>query len=144
MQIEIKINGELADLQEVLKVLLIKPTTTATETAKAALEAATAKAKETPAAAPLSENMKEEINLAAVDGHKDKPQPEAPKTETQVSNPSTDTTISFEEFRATVGAAALVDKEKVKLILKEFGATKTSEVDPNHFYAIMQDLTRIK
>jgi len=143
MQIEIKINGEAAELHDVLRALLnsTAPATAAEvnsiDLRKPAATKAPAKAKE-PTVVPTPNP---EPQQTAAPEAKPTPQPEP---QPEVSNPSTDAAISFEEFRAAVGAAALLNKDAVKAVLKKYDATKTSEVIPELYAECLTDIKAIK
>jgi hypothetical protein len=151
MHIEIKINGEAAELQDVLRALLNKAEqATTTEANSIDLRKPTKSRKpgdvvkvETSKADEHADGEKYLTGSASYPSGMDKPateavkeQPEAPTTEVQG--------ISFEEFRKAVGAAALINKEAVRAALQKYGAAKTSEVKSEEYGAIMDDLKAIK
>lgn len=132
MTIEIKINGEAAELHDVLRALLnsTAPQPEANTIDLRKSTKAPAKAKEPtpqPATAPEPQT----------------PEPQAPEPQAQEPQAQGPTTHTFEEFRYEVGAAALKDKAAVKAVLQKYDATKTSEVIPELYAECIADLKAI-
>jgi len=142
MQIEIKINGQAAELQDVLRALL-NSTTEAAPTK--AIKGRPQKEVTPTEAAELDKLVKELATKAAPTPIEPTPTPIEPTPIEPTPTPiEAAPSISFEEFRKAVGAAALINKEAVRAALQAYGAAKTSEVKGEDYEAIMNDLKAIK
>lgn len=144
MQIEIKINGEAAELQDVLRALLNSSTEQATE------------AQPKPKSRKPGDVVKVEtpkVAMTDVENHvRTVPEFAKHQSETQsafkdvapdlaISAAEPQTAISFEEFRKAVGAAALKNKAAVKaIIVDKYGAPRTADVKPEDYAAIIEEL----
>lgn len=146
MQIEIKINGQAAELQEVLRALLnttVTPTTEANSIDLRKPSAAPKATKAPPTNAPApTKAAPTPIEPTPIEPTPIEPTP-APIEPTPAPIAAAPS-ISFEEFRKAVGAAALINKEAVRAALQKYGAAKTSEVKSEEYAAIMDDLKAIK
>ena len=140
MQIEIKINGQAAELQEVLRALLNTQTVTPTTEANSIDLRKPSAAPKATKAPPTNAPAPTKAAPTPIEPTPIEPTPIEP-TPARIEAASS---ISFEEFRKAVGAAALINKEAVRAALQKYGAAKTSEVKSEEYAAIMDDLKAIK
>lgn len=145
MQIEIKINGELAELQHILAAMATGPTSRALGVPPT--EAATEKTKkaakdEAPSVAPKTDPVKAAI-LEAL--KTEKPQATVMDAEGAVAatTEAEKPTITADAFRTIIGPKALIDRAKTKEIVAKFGYSKVSDISPVDYEAIIAELDKI-
>jgi len=147
MQIEIKIHGELAELQHILAAMAAGPSQTAsTAKPKKAKDEAplpnypsgTAQEPHGPEFAPSTA-----IEVIQAASSLFTPKQETTEAPTPTTEAPQETAITKDVFRTKVSEKALINRTAVKAILTKYGAAKANDVADTDYPTVIAELDKI-